>query len=393
MQEKELIKLLNDMTLEEKIGQLIQISGDYLKDIEDNKIQTGPIKQLGISSEMIYNVGSVLNTVGVKNVIDLQRKYLEKSRLKIPLMFMADIINGYKTVFPIPLAQGCSWNTEVIKKCTEVSTKEASVAGVHVNFYPMLDLVRDARWGRVMESIGGEDMYLGEIYAKTIVNTMQGEDISEFGKCAACVKHFAGYGAVESGREYNKAGIDEKAEMVMTSFNTINGIPSTVNKQLLKKILREEYNFKGIIISDYSSIKEAIFHGVCKDEKEAALKAINAGVDIDMMSNIYSNYLKELVNEGKVDISKINEATLRVLKLKNKLKLFEKPYGNLDIEKEKSVLLSKENLEIARKVTAETFVLLKNNNGILPLNNKQKIALIGPYGNNKAITRRMVNVF
>ena len=401
MIKSKLVNLLNEMTLDEKIGQLVQISGNFF--LEEDNVQTGPISNLGMCENMIYKVGSILNIVGAKNVITVQNKYLEKSRLKIPLMFMADIINGYKTVFPIPLAQGCSWNTEVVKRCAQISMKEATIAGVNVNFYPMVDLVRDARWGRVMESTGGEDTYLNEIYAKVLVNAIQGDDISKEGNCAACIKHFAAYGAVESGREYNKvdmserelrqyymsaykAGIEEKAKMIMTSFNIVDGIPATINKWLLREILRTEYGFDGVVISDYSAIQETIAHGISIDKKDAALRAINAGVDIDMQTNVYSNFLKELVKEKVLDISLIDEAVYRVLKLKNELKLFENPYGNANIEKEKKILLSNENLEEARKLTSETFVLLKNKQNVLPINKNQKIALIGPYADNFAIT-------
>lgn len=400
MTKSQLISLLNEMTLDEKIGQLVQISGNFF--LEEN-VQTGPISNLEMYENMIYKVGSILNTVGAKNVITVQNKYLEKSRLKIPLMFMADIINGYKTVFPIPLAQGCSWNTEVVKRCAQIAMKEASIAGVNVNLYPMVDLVRDARWGRVMESTGGEDTYLNEVYARVLVNAIQGDDISKEGNGVACIKHFAAYGAVESGREYNKvdmserelrqyymspykAGIEEKAKMIMTSFNIVDGIPATINNWLLREILRGEYGFDGVVISDYSAIQETIAHGVSKDKKDAALRAISAGVDIDMLTNVYSNFLKELVKEKVLDISLIDEAVFRVLKLKNELKLFENPYGNANIEKEKKILLSKENLEEARKLTSETFVLLKNEKHVLPINKNQKIALIGPYADNFAIT-------
>ena len=311
MTKSQLVDLMNKMTLDEKIGQLVQIDGNLF--LKNESVQTGPISNLGMHENMIYKVGSILNTVGAKNVITVQNKYLEKSRLKIPLMFMADIINGYKTVFPIPLAQGCSWNLDLIKRCAQIAIKESSVAGVNVNLYPMVDLVRDARWGRVMESIGGEDTYLNETYSRVLVNAIQGDDISKEGNCAACIKHFAAYGAVESGREYNKvdmserelrqyymsaykAGIEEKAKMVMTSFNIIDGIPATINKWLLKEILRKEYGFEGVLISDYSAIQETIAHGVSKDKKDAALKAIKSSVDIDMLTNVYSNFLFRFIN-------------------------------------------------------------------------------------------------
>ena len=389
------------MTLEEKIGQLVQVAGEtfLMKKIDS---ATGPLKDLNLSNEMLYHVGSILNIVGSEKIKKIQDKYLSKNRLKIPLLFMADIINGYRTVFPIPIAQGCSWDERVIYDCTKISIEEAGVAGTNVNFSPMVDLVRDSRWGRVMESIGGEDPYLGEMYAKTMIEAYQGRDISKLGNSAACVKHFAAYGAVEAGRDYNtvdmserefrqyylpayKAAIDKGTEMIMTSFNTINGIPSSVNKWLLRDLLRKELGFKGIVISDYSAIEETINHGVSKDKKEAAYKAIMAGVDIDMMSNVYANHLKELVEEGKVPEKIVDESVLRVLTLKNKLGLFENPYGNANEEREKKVLKSKENLECARKLAAQTFVLLKNEQQVLPLKKNKKIALIGPYADNVAI--------
>lgn len=401
MTKEKLLELLNKMTLEEKIGQLVQVAGEtFLMKKTDSA--TGPLKDLNLSNEMLYHVGSILNIVGSEKIKKIQDKYLSKNRLKIPLLFMADIINGYRTVFPIPIAQGCSWDERVIYDCTKISIEEAGVAGTNVNFSPMVDLVRDSRWGRVMESIGGEDPYLGEMYAKTMVEAYQGRDISKLGNSAACVKHFAAYGAVEAGRDYNtvdmserefrqyylpayKAAIDKGTEMIMTSFNTVNGIPSSVNKWLLRDLLRKELGFKGIVISDYSAIEETINHGVSKDKKEAAYKAIMAGVDIDMMSNVYANHLKELVEEGKVPEKIVDESVLRVLTLKNKLGLFENPYGNANEEREKKVLKSKENLECARKLAAQTFVLLKNEQQVLPLKKNKKIALIGPYADNVAI--------
>ena len=401
MTQEGLLELLKQMTLEEKIGQLVQVTGEvFLMDEVDTT--TGPLKDLNLSQEMLYRVGSILNVVGSEKIRKVQEEYLSKSRLKIPLLFMADIINGYRTVFPIPIAQGCSWDLEVIKNATKVSIKEAEAAGAKVNFSPMVDLVRDSRWGRVMESIGGEDPYLGEIYAKTMIEAYQGDDISKTGNAVACVKHFAAYGAVEGGRDYNtvdmserefrqfylpayRSAIEQGAEMIMTSFNTINGVPATVNQWLLKDVLRKELGFQGIVISDYSAIEETIYHGVARDKKEAAYKAIMAGVDIDMMSNVYANHLKELIEEKKVPEEILDKSVLRVLTLKNKLGLFENPYRNIDKEREKKVLKSKENLQIARKTTAETFVLLKNERHALPLSKDKKIALIGPYADNIAI--------
>ena len=402
MKEKYIISLLNQMTLEEKIGQMVQVAGDiFLTD--DINVETGPLKNLELSNEQLYQVGSILNVMGAERVKKVQDEYLSKSRLKIPLLFMDDVINGYKIAFPIPIAQGCSWNIDIIKKIAKISAMESNIAGANVNFSPMVDLSRDARWGRVMESIEGEDPYLGQVYAKAIVETYQGKDLRELGNVASCVKHIAAYGAIEAGRDYNtvdmserefrqyylpayKSAINAKAEMIMTSFNILNGIPATINKWLIQDLLRKELGFKGVVISDYGAIEETIAHGSSEDEKHAALNAINAGVDIDMMSRIYANYLKDLCLENKEIEEKVNESVLRILNLKNKLGLFENPYGNSNIEKEKTYIMNKENLKETKKLVEETFVLLKNENHILPLNINKKIALIGPYADNTAIT-------
>ena len=256
MKQEEILELLNKMTLDEKIGQMIQIKVNEARN--ENK-------------DLIYNVGSILNSVGAKNVKKIQSEYLSKNRLKIPLLFMADIINGYKTIFPSPLAQGCSWNIEVIRRIAEISRNESVFAGVNVNFSPMVDLVRDARWGRCFESVGGEDPFLAKIYAKIIVDEYQKKMNDNKLMQASCVKHFAAYGAVEAGREYNtvdmskrelmeyympgyKSAIDSGAQMVMTSFNIINGIPATVNNWLLKDTLRKKWGFDGVIKSDRSHV-------------------------------------------------------------------------------------------------------------------------------------------
>lgn len=266
----------------------------------------------------------------------------------------------------------------------------------------MVDLVRDSRWGRVMESIGGEDPYLGQVFARAMIKAQKDIKTEKTKEMISCVKHFAAYGAVEAGRDYNtvdmsqrefrqyylpayKEAIDSGAEMIMTSFNIVNGIPATVNKWLLKDLLRNELGFKGIVISDYSAIEETIKHGVSEDKKDAAYKAITAGVDIDMMSNVYAGNLKQLVEEKLISEELIDDAVLRVLRLKNSLGLFEDLYKNIDNREEKVLLSNKENLELARRLTTKTIVLLKNENNILPLNHKQKIALIGPYADNIAI--------
>ena len=388
MKQEEILELLNKMTLDEKIGQMIQIKVNEARN--ENK-------------DLIYNVGSILNSVGAKNVKKIQSEYLSKNRLKIPLLFMADIINGYKTIFPSPLAQGCSWNIEVIRRIAEISRNESAFAGVNVNFSPMVDLVRDARWGRCFESVGGEDPFLAKIYAKIIVDEYQKKMNDNKLMQASCVKHFAAYGAVEAGREYNtvdmskrelmeyympgyKSAIDSGAQMVMTSFNIINGIPATVNNWLLKDTLRKKWKFDGVIITDYTSMLECINHGIAKDEEDVAKKAIDAGVDIEMISTCYIDSLKKLVKENKISMAQIDEAVLRILNLKNKLGLFENPYGFADENMEKKYVFSLKNLEQATKLTEETIVLLKNKNNILPLNSNKRVALIGPYANNRAIS-------
>lgn len=388
MKQEEILELLNKMTLDEKIGQMIQIKVNEARN--ENK-------------DLIYNVGSILNSVGAKNVKKIQSEYLSKNRLKIPLLFMADIINGYKTIFPSPLAQGCSWNIEVIRRIAEISRNESAFAGVNVNFSPMVDLVRDARWGRCFESVGGEDPFLAKIYAKIIVDEYQKKMNDNKLMQASCVKHFAAYGAVEAGREYNtvdmskrelmeyympgyKSAIDSGAQMVMTSFNIINGIPATVNNWLLKDTLRKKWGFDGVIITDYTSMLECINHGIAKDEEDVAKKAIDAGVDIEMISTCYIDSLKKLVKENKISMVQIDEAVLRILNLKNKLGLFENPYGFADENMEKKYVFSLKNLEQATKLTEETIVLLKNKNNILPLNSNKRVALIGPYANNRAIS-------
>lgn len=397
MKREELKQLLKSMTIEEKIGQLVQLSGNFFD--EDESIATGPISQIGLSEEVVHNTGSILNTFGAKKLKDIQKRYLDKSNKKIPMIFMADVINGYKTGFPIPLALGCSFDPEMVKKTAQISAHEASVSGLHVTFSPMVDLVRDARWGRVMESYG-EDTYLNCEFSKAMV---QGYQDNEKYNLSACVKHFAGYGAPIGGREYNtvelgertlreyylpayKAAIDAGSHMVMTSFNTLDGIPATSNEWLLRELLREEWGFEGIVISDHSAVKELIAHGVAEDEKDAAKLALSAGCDIDMMTSIYSNNLKSLVEESRLDESYIDEACMRVLELKNKLGLFENPYGVANEEEEQKVHLCKKYRDFACDVVTKTCVLLQNKNKALPLSKDTKVALIGPFAQNKSIS-------
>ncbi len=399
MQEEKLKELLDSLTLKEKIGQLIQLSGDFYS--EDEALKVGPAGKLGISPEMVDLSGSVLNVIGAEKTKQIQESYLKKSRHKIPLLFMADIIYGYKTVYPIPLGMGAAWDPGLVKESYEAISDEAKASGLHVTFSPMVDLVRDARWGRCLES-PGEDPVLNSRYAKAMVEGFQ-KNLSENEGIASCVKHFAAYGAAEAGREYNtvdmserrlreeylpsyKAAVDAGCEMVMTSFNTVDGIPATANQWLMDDVLRKEWGFDGVIITDYAAIAELIAHGVAADEKEASLLAMNAGVDIDMKTACYSEQLQPLVEEGKISEKKIDEAVWRILKLKNKLGLFENPFRGASPQKEAEEFSNPTHHALARKLTEESMVLLKNEDKILPLvPNDKKVALIGPYADSKSL--------
>lgn len=393
-------KLLDSMTIKEKIGQLLQLAPFFFMDSIKGEI-TGPMENLGITSEDIKNAGTVLGVGGAKEALEIQKSYLERNEKKIPLIFMADIVHGYRTIFPIPLAIGATWDEKAAEKVARVSAKEASAAGVHVTFSPMVDLVRDARWGRVMESTG-EDPFLNSVFASAFVRGYQGDDISKEGNIAACVKHFAAYGAAEGGRDYNtvdmserilreyylppyKAAVEEGVKMLMTSFNTVNSIPSSGNEWLMRDVLRKEWGFDGVVVSDWGAVKELIPHGVAEDMKEAAEKAIKAGVDIEMMTSCYNQNLEKLLEEGKVSIELIDEAVLRILKLKEELGLFEDPFKGADPEKEKQLLGCEEHRKAAREVASTSMVLLKNE-GVLPLSKEvKKVAIIGPYADNHEI--------
>ncbi|MWV46776.1 beta-glucosidase BglX [Paenibacillus sp. HJL G12] len=395
MDNKQLQDLVEQMTLEEKIAQLLQLTA-HLHEGTDNEGQvTGPMEEMGITEPMVTASGSVLGLSGAQAVIDVQQSYLSKSRLGIPLLFMADVVHGFKTIFPIPLAIGCSWNTELAEKSAEIAAKESAVSGIHVTFAPMVDLVRDPRWGRVMETTG-EDPYLNSLFARAFVRGYQGDNLKDNpDRLAACVKHFAAYGAPEGGRDYNtvnmserqlreqylpayRAALDEGCEMVMTSFNTVDGIPATGNEKLLRGILRDEWDFDGVVISDWASIREMIAHGAAEDDCEAAYRAIRAGVDIEMMTPCYVNHLPQLIESGRVDEALIDEAVLRILHLKNKLGLFENPLRAADPEREREVIFCEEHRNVSYELAAKSSVLLKNN-GLLPLHSDANIALIGPF--------------
>lgn len=392
-------KLVKEMTIEEKLAQMTQLSPDFF-DTDESVDLTGPAKEMNIDTDCIKNVGSTLNAFGAEKLIKMQEKYLKENPHKIPLIFMADVIHGYKTIFPIPLAMGCSFNPDACKKAAEVAAKESSAAGIHLTFAPMADLVRDPRWGRVMES-PGEDPYLNSLMTAAAVKGFQGEDLKENGKIAACVKHFAGYGAPEGGRDYNtvdistgmlyefylpayKAAVDAGVKMVMTSFNILDRIPSTANKKLVREILREKWGFDGVVISDFNSVGETLIHGVSENGEEAAAKCIEAGVDIEMMSTCYINFAKKLIEEGKLPMELVDEAVTRILELKDELGLFENPYKDANPEKEKELLLCKEHREAARDVAAQSIVLLKND-GVLPLKKGLKVGIAGPFATSRNV--------
>ncbi|MBM7541163.1 beta-glucosidase BglX [Amphibacillus cookii] len=405
MNNEMLRKKVDQLTIQEKIGQLIQLTGNFF-DKHNDSVVTGPQKKIGLNgSYQIHNTGSILNTVDKQQIIEIQRNHLLKSTHKIPLLFMADIIYGFKTIFPIPLAQTCSWNFPLIEESATVLAKECYEEGIHVTFAPMVDLVRDPRWGRVMEA-PGEDTLLGERYAESMVNGIQGNGASQHipkGKLAACIKHFAAYGAAVAGREYNAVdmsenmlknfflpsyakGIEAGAKLVMTAFNTLNGIPCTGNKWLNRDILRDALDFDGVLISDYAAIDELITHGYAENQTSAAKQALLAGVDIDMKTAVYANELEKLVEQNQELHALLDEAVLRVLILKNDLGLFDDPYRGIQTTEEDmtSVVLSKEHKATALKLAEESIVLLKNNKHTLPLSRNQKVALIGPYAEEKA---------
>ncbi|MDO9630148.1 MAG: glycoside hydrolase family 3 N-terminal domain-containing protein [Acholeplasmataceae bacterium] len=393
----DIIKLLKKLTIEEKIGQLLQLSPfHFIKDIEVEVF--GNVKELGLTEKKIFSAGSVLGIHNAAEMIAVQEKYLRKSTHQIPLIFMADVIHGYETIFPVPLAISSSWNPKLAFDTARVSAIEASSAGIHVTFSPMADLTRDPRWGRVVEGFG-EDPYLNAVFTKEMVKGYQQGDISKDENIASCVKHFAAYGAAEGGRDYNtvdvsrlslhnyylkgyKAAIDAGAKLIMTSFNVIDGIPATINKHLLRDVLRDLWKFEGLTITDYDSLHQVVPHGNAENDREAAQKGLIAGLDIEMASSCYINYLKMLIENNEVSIELLDEAVLRVLKLKEEIGLFENPYKGASVEKESRIIRSNKHLEISKNVALESAVLLKND-GVLPLSKNKKYALIGPYAETK----------
>lgn len=388
--------VLKLMTLEEKVGQMNQYNGFW--DV------TGPVPKDGQAAKKYETlkkglVGSMLNVRGVKDVRALQKIAVEETRLGIPLIFGFDVVHGYKTISPIPLAEAASWDLEAMKKSAEIAAAESAVAGLNWTFAPMVDISRDARWGRVMEG-AGEDPYLGSQIAIARVKGFQGDKFNEF-RLAACTKHFAGYGFAESGRDYNtvdisdntlhniilppfKATVDAGVLTFMNSFNELEGIPATGNSYLQRELLKKDWKFDGFVVSDWGSLGEMIPHGYAKDLKDAAMKAANAGSDMDMESYGYVSHLADLVKEGKVSEDKIDDAVRRILKVKFELGLFDNPYKYCDENREKEYTGKKEFHEGVLDMAKKSIVLLKNENSLLPLKKQgQKIAVIGALANDK----------
>lgn len=388
-------QLVQEMTVAEKVGQLVQTLPSIFSDDEQDVI-TGPIAELlkedGITDENRWNIGSVIGISNAKQAQKLQESYLRHNRLGIPLLFMADIIHGHRTIFPVPLAMACSWDLDEVERMARTSSIEATASGLHVTFSPMADLSRDPRWGRVMESTG-EDVWLNGEMAAAFVRGYQSDDLTRHDTLVACVKHFAAYGAPEGGRDYNtvdvsdrelrefhlpayKRALEEGAKMVMTSFNVVHGVPATASEYLMRDILRSDWGFEGVLISDWTAIKELIHHGVAETLKDAGELALRAGVDIDMMSGAYTNHLEAMLADG-VDEALLDEAVLRILTLKEELGLFDNPYRGIDQAKETTLHLSDGHRDQARRLAEKSAVLLKND-GVLPLQ-KQRVALIGPF--------------
>jgi len=370
--------LLRRMTLEEKIGQMCQYSGITRE--HEQMIKEGKI-------------GSLLNVFGAEEINRVQRIAVEESRLGTPLLFGLDVLHGYKTIFPIPLGLASTWDPEVVKRVASIAAAEASANGVRWTFAPMVDIARDPRWGRIAEG-AGEDPYLGSVMARAYVEGYQGSSLSDPNAIVACPKHYVAYGGAEGGRDYNtvdisertlreiylppfKAAVEAGAETIMSAFNELNGIPASANPYTLKTILRGEWGFKGFVVSDWNAIGELINHGVAKDIYEAAEKALKAGVDMDMQGDVYRRTLISLVREGKISEDLIDEAVRRILRVKFKLGLFERPY--VDPDRARKIIKCREHIEAALEIARKSIVLLKNEGNLLPLSkNISSVAVIGP---------------
>jgi beta-glucosidase len=394
--ERKIDSLLSMMTLEEKVGQLVQVSGNFNNGEGRNTLTPEQIQMIRQG-----RVGSFLNVFGAAATREVQRIAIEESRLKIPLLFGFDVIHGYLTTFPIPLAEASTWDPALIEKAERVAAVEATAAGIHWTFAPMVDIARDPRWGRIAEG-AGEDPYLGSCMAAARVRGFQGKDLAAESSLMACAKHFAGYGGAEGGRDYNtvdisertlrevylppfKAAVDAGAGTLMSSFNEISGIPSTANVKLITNTLRGEWGFDGFVVSDWNSVGELINHGVASDPAEAAVLGLKAGVDMDMESYCYQETLATAVRDGRVSESELNEAVRRILQAKFRLGLFDNPYKNCDVNREQQDILTAEHRRIAREVAQRSIVLLRNEGHVLPLRKDLKsVAVIGPLADDTA---------
>jgi beta-glucosidase len=380
--------LLSIMTLEEKVGQLTLFTSDY--DV------TGPSIRENYKEDIkAGRVGAIFNAFGADYTRKLQEIAVNETRLHIPLLFGYDVIHGHRTIFPVPLGEAASWDLAAMEQSARIAADEASAEGLHWTFAPMCDVARDPRWGRMVEG-SGEDVYLGSRIAEARVKGFQGEGIGKLNSVLACVKHFAAYGAAQSGRDYHttdmsdrvlretylppyKAAVDAGAATVMTSFNELDGVPATGNKYLMTDILRKEWDFNGFVVTDYTSIMEMIPHGIAEDTASASALALEAGVDMDMQAGFYNDALALLVKEGKLKESLINDAVKRILRKKFELGLFDDPYRYSDPEREKNTVMKAEYIEASRDVARKSIVLLKNDKQVLPMaKTGKKIAVIGP---------------
>jgi beta-glucosidase len=380
--------LLAQMTLEEKLGQLQQLDGEGNGNFRPEHLE---LIRKGL-------LGSTLNVRGAQRTNQVQRVAMNESRLKIPVLFGFDVIHGYRTIFPIPLGEASSWDPSLAERSTAVAAQEANNAGVRWTFAPMVDIARDPRWGRISEG-AGEDPYLGAAFARARVRGFQGADYSAADKILACAKHWVAYGAAEGGRDYNttdlsentlreiyfppfKAAVDAGVGTLMSSFNAINGVPASANAFTLTKVLRQEWKFDGFVVSDYTSVKELINHGLVANEEEAAAAALNAGVDMEMVSRSYNTFGPQLLQQNKLSTATIDEAVRRVLRIKFRLGLFDRPYT--DEAAEPNSLLRPESIRLAREIAGRSMVLLKNDRDVLPLQkNVGSIAVIGPLADDR----------
>ncbi|QES89603.1 beta-glucosidase BglX [Rhizosphaericola mali] len=385
--------LMSKMTTDEKIGQLNQ-------EAVSDGVLTGSIVQGGVDEKIKKGqVGSTFGIWGASKLRRLQEMAVNNSRLHIPLLFGLDVIHGHRTLFPIPLGISTSWDLNLIQQSAHYAAKEATADGLKWVFSPMVDIARDPRWGRVSEG-SGEDPYLGSLIAKAMIKGYQGNSLADTMNVLACIKHFALYGGAEAGREYNtvdmslikmyeyyfppyKAAVDAGAASVMTSFNDLNGVPSTANRWLLTDVLRKQWGFNGLVVTDYTAVSELIAHGIGKDLQEVSAKSLAAGTDMDMVSEGFLNTLGKSLKEGKITIAQIDSACKRVLEAKYKAGLFKNPYAGLDSNRYEKEILTKENRAFARKLASHSMVLLKNENQILPLQKKGTIALVGPLADSR----------